>query len=288
MDLFEGLEKFGLKKLNTKSIFSDEENNRKQSEPSASSEEKTEHSEEEFLLARTVHCPVCEKTFMNLSVKNGRLRRIESDFDLRPRFQYIDTNKYDVTSCPKCGYTALNRFFTHITTGQIRLIREGVCDGFVPEKTKEEQAVYSYEQAVERYKLALYNAVVKKGKTSEKAYICLKLSWVYRGWQEGLADEGLGDSEELSSYRKEERLYYEQAFDGFIKAIQAEVFPICGMDENTLYLLLANMAVRLEKVDIASKLISYILVSRTASSKIKDKARDLKEEIIQRIHRPYP
>ena len=29
MDLFEGLEKFGLKKLNTKSIFSDEENNRK-------------------------------------------------------------------------------------------------------------------------------------------------------------------------------------------------------------------------------------------------------------------
>ena len=40
---------------------------------------------------------------------------------------------------------------------------------------------YSYEKAIERYKLALYNTLVKKGKNSEKAYECLKISWLYRG-----------------------------------------------------------------------------------------------------------
>ncbi|MFR8428491.1 MAG: DUF2225 domain-containing protein [Roseburia inulinivorans] len=30
-------------------------------------------------------------------------------------------------------------------------------------------------------KLALFNTIVKKGKTSENTYSCLKLSWLYRG-----------------------------------------------------------------------------------------------------------
>ena len=55
---------------------------------------------------------------------------MEPDFDLRPRFQYIDTNKYDVSSCPQCGYTAMNRYFTHLSTGQVKMIEEGVCHKF--------------------------------------------------------------------------------------------------------------------------------------------------------------
>ena len=283
MNLFEGLEKFGLQ-LDTDDIFSEKSENGRSKAAEVNAEEKTEHGETEYLLNRTVHCPVCGKSFFVLSVKNGRLHRLDSDFDLRPRFQSIDTGKYDVISCPHCGYTALNRYFPNITAGQIRLVKEGVCSHFKPESNPKTETVCSYEQAVERYKLALFNAVIKKGRISEKAYICLKLSWVYRGWIETLGDDGLTDEELLESCRREERLYYEQAMEGFMKAVGTETFPMCGMDESTMNILLANMAFRLDRTDIASRLVSGILVSRTASAKVKDRARDLKEEIIARIH----
>lgn len=286
MNLFEGLEKFGLGQLDTEDLFAEPEEAAIGSTGSgALPEEKTEHREEEFLLKRSVHCPVCEKTFYALSVKNARLRRLDSDFDLRPRFQYIDTNKYDVTSCPRCGYTALNRYFSHITAGQIRLVREGVSNRFQKKENGQELSVHTSEEAVELYKLALYNAVIKKAKASEKAYICLKLSWVYRGWLEEIEDDGLSDEELLSNRRSEEIFYYEQAFEGFMKAAAVESFPVCGMEESTFNLLVANMAFRLEKIDVASRLVSGILVSRTASARVKERARDLKGEIIEKIHR---
>lgn len=285
MGLFDGLEKFGLK-LEKEDIFAEEAVSAEDKVSALETPEiKAEHREEEFLLSRTVECPVCEKKFPVVMVKHGRLRRMEPDFDLRPRYQYVDVNKYDVTSCPNCGYASMNRYFSHITAGQIRMIREEVVSRFQPEEEQTPVSSYTYEQAVERCKLALYNAVVKKGRASEKAYTCLKLSWVYRGWLESREAEGISDEELAASCRKEEQLYYEQAYDGFMKALASESFPMCGMDENTMNLLMANMAFRLGKTETASKLVSQILVSRVASAKVKDRARDLKHEIIAKIHR---
>ena len=79
----------------------------------------------------------------------------------------------------------MNRYFEHVTSGQIKLIKEQVCANFKPTGS-DEPAVLDYDQAIERYKLALFNTIVKKGKTSEKAYSCLKLSWLYRGKAEEL------------------------------------------------------------------------------------------------------
>lgn len=286
MNLFEGLEKFGLQQLDTKDLFTEQQEAvPKDSTANVPSEEGAERGEEDFLLKRSVRCPVCEKTFFALCVKSGRLRRMESDFDLRPRFQNIDTNKYDVVSCPMCGYTALHRYFPQITAGQIRLVKEGVCSCFQQSKKGQQLSFYTAEEAVEMYKLALYNAVVKRGKTSEKAYICLKLSWVYRGWLEEMEAEGISDEELLATRRQEEIVYYEQAFEGLMKAAATESFPLCGMEESTFNLLVANMAFRLDKIDVASKLVSGILISRMASAKVKDRARDLKEKIIEKIHK---
>ncbi len=83
----------------------------------------------------------------------------------------------------------MNRYFTHLSTGQVKMIEEGVCHKFKGQKQPKEEPMepYSYEKAIERYKLALYNTLVKKGKNSEKAYECLKISWLYRGWIEELS-----------------------------------------------------------------------------------------------------
>ena len=60
---------------------------------------------------------------------------------------------------------------------------------------------------------------------------------------------------------------------------------MCGMEENTLNLLLASMAYRLEKYDVASKLVSSVLTSQVAARSVKDRAMDLKELIVEKLHR---
>jgi hypothetical protein len=130
----------------------------------------------------------------------------------------------------------------------------------------------------------LYNAIVKKGSTSEKAYICLKLSWLCRGKAEVfLARGAFEESQTMQRLRQEEQSYYEQAFEGLQKAVSTENFPICGMDQNTMDFLLAQMAFRLGQYELASKLVSRILTSQGAGRNVKDKALDLKQEIIDSI-----
>ena len=51
------------------------------------------------------------------------------------------------------------------------------------------------------------------------------------------------------------------------------------MDETTLDYLMANLAKQIGKNDEAARIISKILVSKTANPKIKDKARDLKDSL---------
>ena len=56
------------------------------------------------------------------------------------------------------------------------------------------------------------------------------MSWLYRGWIEELSKAEKKDEKTLAECRKEEATYYEQAYEGFLKAIASENFPMCGMD----------------------------------------------------------
>lgn len=284
-DLLSGMEKYGFKDVNLDSIFEDD----KPKTVARTAEEKTVEApkEEDFLLDKGVRCPICDTVFKSRMVKSGRARRLESDRDLRPRFEYIDTIKYDVSSCPKCGYTAINRYFPHLSSAQMKLIREEVCTKFKPEKGMADKLSYTYDEAIERYKLALINTIAKKGKASEKAYECLKISWLYRGKKEEIQAVNSNPSEEVKAEilkcEQTETAFYTQALDGFLKAMTSESYPMCGMEQNTVDFLIANMAFNLKRYDLASKFVSALLVSKTTSKTIKDKALTLKEEIISEI-----
>lgn len=282
MNLLSGLEKFGFE-ANQEDIM-EEEKEQKETQAAAGSQQKKEDipPEESFLLEKGTRCPVCDKVFKAKMVKSGRVKRLEPDKDLRPRHQYIDTLKYGVIACPYCGYTALSNSFPHLTKAQIHLITEGVCDNF-KKSAKEEPIVYSYDVAIDRHKLALYNTIVKKGKMSEKAYTCLKIAWLFRG----KAEELKGDSDVYKKMRatckEEEEVFYQQAYEGLMSAVSTEPFPICGMDQTTVDYLLAAMSIHYKKYDVASKLLGGIITSQVASRAIKDKALMLKDEVIAEI-----
>lgn len=285
MSLLSGLEKFGLNVSNDVDIFKEEEEKPRERRVEAKKEETKKEEippEESFILEKGIRCPVCDNVFKTKMVKSGRVKRLESDKDLRPRHQYIDTLKYDICSCPKCGYTAMHRFFPHISQLQIKMIQKDICGNF-RSQSEPEPAVYDYDRAIDRHKLALFNTVVKKGKTSEKAYTCLKIAWLYRGKAESLNSDTEAAKQLIADAKKEEETFYQQAYDGLMKAVSTEMFPICGMDQGTMDFLLAAMSMHYKKYDVASKLLAGILTSPTAGRQMKDKALNLKEEVVAEL-----
>ena len=281
MNLFSGLEKFGFKSDAAVDLFTDEKDEKKNAKD-GEAKKADEPTEEEFLLEKTIRCTVCDKVIKTKMVKSGRVKRLEPDMDLRPRHMYIDTLKYDTSSCPYCGYTAMNRYFEHLSSSQIKLIKEQVCSNYRPERPVD-LVVYDYDTAIDMHKLSLLNAIVKKAKTSEKAYNCLIISWLLRGKAETLEKSQPQDKEMLAECRKEEEAFYQQAYDGMMKAVATEMFPICGMDACTIDYLLATMAFHFKQYDVASKSLSNVITSVNAGNKIKDKARELKDKMIEEI-----
>lgn len=278
--LLSGLEQFGLNNLENVDLY--EKSQKEQSEPVVKQVDVVQ-MEKDFLFEKSYTCPVCDNEFKAKTVKMGKAKFLGSDLDLRPKYDHIDMLKYDVLLCPKCGYAALGRFFKYLTNVQVKQIKENISASF--KEYEEPDEVYSYEAALYRYKLALANAVVKKGKASEKAYICLKAAWLLRGMAENLDEKDQEYQKKKIECKKTEMDFLKNAMEGFMAAKSSEGYPICGMDEETVDYLIAVLAMQFGKYDISSKLISNILVSKDANSRMKDKARDVKEILMERIKR---
>ena len=286
-NIINGLEKFGLDEKIIESILSKGNQRTSKRKDSSAQKQAGEPVEEDFLLLKSSCCPICDNVFSTMVVKSGKARRLTPDFDLCPRFQYIDINKYDITFCAKCGYAAMNKDFDHISPGQRKLVREGVCKNYRPVEEKISDTAMDYDTAIERHKLALFNSIVKRGRVSEKGYTCLKIAWLYRRKVEAIlqGQEVCENVKPVVVYcQKEEKRFYEYAYEGLLEAMKKESYPICGMDQNTYDLLLATMGYNLGKFEDSARLASSLIISRTASSNIKNRAQDLKELLMKKMH----
>lgn len=274
-NLFAGLENLGLGGLNSEDVFKEEKKEKKPAEEM--SEEEKEAKEEDFIFDKSYTCPVCDHEFTSKMVRTGKVRLIGADDDLRPIYQDVDSLKYDAVLCPKCGYAALNRYFSFVMSAQAKAIKEKISANFTfkPDDSK----VYNYDDAILRHKMALACTVVKRGKNSEKAYTCLKLGWLCRGKRELLMKGDDSLKEEIAALAEEEKECLENAFTGFKDAFSKEDFPMCGMDQHTMMFLLAELAYRTGHPDESKFYVSKVLTARDANSRIKDKAFDLKEKL---------
>lgn len=270
-NIFAGLESLGLKNAEKVDVFQDEEQKK-----DAGGEQKKEATEDDFIFDKSYTCPVCDYEFKSKTVRTGKVRLIGADSDLRPRYQGVDSLKYDAILCPKCGYAALNRYFNFVMAGQAKNIKEKISSTYTP--MKEEGKIYTYDDAITKHKMALLNTVVKNGKNSERAYTCLKLAWLDRGKREELM-QGEYSKDEVKELLEEEKELLTNAFEGFEAAFEKEDFPMCGMDQYTMMYLLAELGRRIGKESVAKRYVSKVLVARDAPQRIKDKAFDLKEKL---------
>lgn len=278
--LLSGLSSLGLGALEKADIFAKEEKEERTVEE-LRIKKPLEVSEQDLIYDKTIMCPLCEHKFLHKTVKAGKTPLIDTDQDLRPRYENIDIMKYDVVLCPRCGYAALTRYFKPLPPVLEREVQNKISMNFKYQPLVGD--TISYDEAIERYKLALANAIVKRAKASEKAYICLKAGWTCRGAAENLDPNADDYEEKKASYEQVEEEFMENAYEGFISARQNENYPMCGMDEITVAYLIAVLAIRFEKLDVASKLVSNILVSPNANKRMKEKTLELKEIIIRQI-----
>ena len=275
-DRFDGLDKFGLESLKNIKIYDFSEKNSKDS--GSRGKEGiiiSEVREEDVLFDKTYTCPCCDVEFKTKAIRAGRVKLEKMDNDLRPIYNNVDATKYETIVCPKCGYAGLIKTFASITDKQTKLIKESISSrfkGFDETKTK-----YTYDDAIERTQLALVSTVVKGGKNSEKAYVCLKLAWLIRGKKEELEAKGGIDEKAKKELENSELHYLKNAYEGFSDAYLNENFPIAGMDEDTISLILAETGRKLGHKDEAVKYISKIIISKKATDRMKDIAREIKE-----------
>lgn len=273
-NLFSGLESLGFGNLSGIELF---ENKEKEKEKAKKGAEQVEVKEADLIYDKTFTCPVCDKEFKSKFVRTGKVKLLGQDTDLRPRYQHVDSLKYDAVVCPNCGYAALNRFFNFMTSAQARLIRDNISATF--RGLNESPDILTYDDAITKHKLALVNTVVKRAKASEKAYTCLKLAWLLRGKAETLPS----DTPDLENVKKaladQEKEFIANAYAGFNEAFSKEPFPMCGMDETTLTYLVAELARKIGKYDEALRMIARVLISREVNERIKAKAREMKDMI---------
>ncbi len=252
-NLFEGLEKFGLAKVAPTELFKEEK-------PAVGAPKKDEFKIFDYIYKKEFICPVCGINFRNSMIRSTKLKLITIEPNLHPIYEPIEPLCYDVIMCENCGYSALKQKFNSISDKQIDFIKEKISKNYTTVNYPDEITV---DMAIERFKMALLNNLIKSSPNGEKAYICMKISWLYS----------------LKKDRENELLFINSAYDGFAKAYVNESFPISGIEENTFIYLLGYFSKELKQYEKSMKFLSTVIVSRTASERLKDRARDLKDII---------
>ncbi|WP_291583393.1 DUF2225 domain-containing protein [Clostridium sp. UBA6640] len=218
---------------------------------------------ESLLYHKTIDCPVCNYRFKQLALKSTSYRMISKDSDFFIRYDLINPYFYDVYICESCGYSALKSDFYKIMTIQKDLILKNVTSKFKPRTYPDK---YTLEIAIERYKMALLNAVFMNAKPSQKAMICLKLSWMYR----------LGNSD---YYSEMERTFLNFALEGFNDAYYNEALPLYGMDKFVMMYLIGELNRRLLNYNTALVWFSQVLTAPNVKQSLKELVRTQRDLI---------
>jgi len=262
-DIFAELAGFGLSKVadEKKDVYESED--KPAPKPKVIEKSAEEFRIDDYIYSKKFHCPVCEVDFETYVTKDSKLRRVTTEYDLRPVYAPIEPMLYDVIVCDKCGYAAYRESFNVIGALHAKRILDEITPNFKPTPYPKEPTI---DEAITRHKLVLLNAIVKKAKDGERAYVCMKLTWLYR----------------IKEDAENEKTFARLACEGFTKALAEEHSPPAGLPETTVLYLIASFSVFLEDYARAVRVLSDIIISPKTSKGMKERAMNLKDELRER------
>ena len=253
INIFEELKEIGFEDLDKVDLFPPKS---KESEKEIENTKK-KFTVEEVLYDKTYICPVCNKEFKSKAIRSGKNRLLTVDLDLKANYDIVNPLLYECVVCENCGYAALSKTFNSLTSSQIRWIKEQIGTKY---KEYHYPPILSEKDGILRYKLTLLNSFVKKAKDGEKAYICLKLAWLYRDIKEKAAEE----------------VFLQHALTGFENAYNTERFPIFELGELTTAYIIADLYRRKKNYEKAMQWLGFVIMDKSVSLRLKTKALHLK------------
>ena len=208
-------------------------------------------------------CPVCKVDFDYNIVRTTKIR-LKHTIGVRPVYYNIEPLFYGVLMCTRCGYAALQSNFESIIRPQADRLSENLRPLYSNFMAPSYPLVLTVEMAIERYKYALLSALFKKSWLSEKAFIMMKIAWLY---------EMMGDTEN-------ELLFVKHSYDYFTKAYTVERFPLFGLSQGTVAYILAEFASKLGDKSSALKHLGTVILDPGTPERLKELARDLKHKLV--------
>lgn len=205
-------------------------------------------------------CTVCETEFSKQTVRTTKLRVLQVDTDFRSAYKGIDPNRYEVLLCPNCGFAALPIHFDKVVNRQKMAIMEKIKPNY---EHVEYDMPLSLGDAAAIYRQALLCAEAMEAKPSVKAFLSLRMAWMYR---------------EVGNKSEETRLI-KDAYEGLKEAFSTENFPLGNMDEPTAKYLIADLARRAGMMGEAMRWVADVVVAKGISASIKERAVSLKDLI---------
>lgn len=131
----------------------------------------------EDLYSKSINCPVCNHTFKATKVKSKSIRISHRDSDFCSYFKGENPYFYEVSVCPECGFAATDTEYEKISYYQKKIILEKISPNWKKRDINGERTI---KDAINSYKLALYEAQLIKKEHKYIGMLSLKLSWLYR------------------------------------------------------------------------------------------------------------
>ena len=213
-----------------------------------------------YLYPKKFTCTVCEQEFTKQMVRTTKLRVLSVDTDFRSAYKDIDPNRYEVMLCKHCGFASLPTHFDKVVNKQKEAVLQKIKPAY---KHVEYEMPLNLDDTVSIFKQAFACAEAMNAKVSVKAFLSLRLAWVYRE----------------AGRKNEELLLIKDVYEGLKEAFSTENFPLGNMDEATAKYVIADMARRTGQMGEAMRWIADVVVAKGISSTIKERAGRLKDLI---------
>ena len=177
------------------------------------------------LFDKTMKCSCCKQDFVTKKVRSSRLRLEKRDADFLNHYKTENPINYSIFVCPNCGYAAYENKYETIKNDEINIIQSNVTLNWVQ---RDFGGVRSNGQAIETYKLALYQGTLLNYSKLDIGNICLNIGWLYRMEEDA-----------------EEKRFIHLARNKFIDAYNDESLSGTNMTEEKLTYLIGELSRRL-------------------------------------------
>jgi uncharacterized protein len=213
---------------------------------------------------KKTQCLSCKHSFSTTKIRSRFVKLSGYDSDFCPVYQADEINPllYNVSVCPKCGFSYTDDFTAYIPPVLKSELKEKISLHWQPQDYGK---LRSYEDAINTYKLAAYCALIKKEKKLTIAGLYLRTAWLYRKTDD----------------QEQERRFINLATHEYIDAYMTEGTSGSLMSETKLLYIIAELLRRQNKIEESVIYLSKVIGKQRLSTepKIIDMARERWYEI---------